>query len=147
MARNGLEEMTGTSFNIGDLESTDVRGRVPLRPDDTAIHVEELYKKYGTVEAIRGITFQVRQGEIFGLIGPDGAGKTSTFQILAGVMEASSGIANVFGAPARDARSNTGYLTQSFSLYPDLSVAENIRYIGDLRRVPPAEISKRAHRY
>ena len=107
MARNGLEEMTGTSFNIGDLESTDVRGRVPLRPDDTAIHVEELYKKYGTVEAIRGITFQVRQGEIFGLIGPDGAGKTSTFQILAGVMEASSGIANVFGMPAREMRAQT----------------------------------------
>src|SRR6266705_2533775 len=111
MARDGFEEMTGTSFNIGDIESMDVRGSVPLRPGDTAIHVEELYKKYGIVEAIRGITFQVRQGEIFGLIGPDGAGKTSTFQILAGVMEASSGIANVFGMPAREMRSQTGYLT------------------------------------
>ena len=62
------------------------------------------------------------QGEIFGLIGPDGAGKTTTFQILAGVMEATSGTAEVFGRPAREARSQTGYLTQTFSLYPDLSV-------------------------
>ena len=88
-----------------------------------------------------------RDGEIFGLIGPDGAGKTTTFQILAGVMEATSGTAEVFGVPAREARSHTGYLTQAFSLYPDLTVAENIRYIGDLRRVPPDEITKRGRRY
>ena len=87
------------------------------------------------------------QGEIFGLIGPDGAGKTSTFQILAGVMEATSGSANIFGRPAREMRSQTGYLTQTFSLYPDLTVAENIRYIGDLRRIPPQEIDERGNRY
>src|SRR6202050_1209082 len=112
-----------------------------------AIYVRELWKRYGSVQAVRGIGLDVRQGEIFGLIGPDGAGKTSTFQILAGVMEASSGTANVFGCPAREARSHTGYLTQAFSLYPDLTVAENIRYIGDLRRVPPDEITKRGRRY
>src|SRR5271155_1112721 len=94
-----------------------------------AIHVEGLWKKYGATEAVRGIDLDVRRGEIFGLIGPDGAGKTSTFQILGGVMEATSGVAEVFGRPAREARSQTGYLTQSFSLYPDPSVSENIRYI------------------
>jgi ABC-2 type transport system ATP-binding protein len=99
------------------------------------------------VEAVRGISLEIEEGEIFGLIGPDGAGKTSTFQILAGVMEATSGTAEVFGAPAREARSHTGYLTQSFSLYPDLTVGENIRYIGDLRRVPPDEIERRGRRY
>jgi ABC-2 type transport system ATP-binding protein len=72
----------------------------------------------------------VSAGEIFGLIGPDGAGKTSTFQILGGVMEATSGTREVFGRPARDARAFVGYLTQAFSLYPDLSVAENLRYVG-----------------
>jgi ABC-2 type transport system ATP-binding protein len=112
-----------------------------------AIRIAGLVKRYGAVEAVRGIDLEIRDGEIFGLIGPDGAGKTSTFQILAGVMEATSGTAAVFGAPARDARSTTGYLTQAFSLYPDLTVEENIRYIGDLRRVPPAEIDKRGHRY
>jgi len=89
----------------------------------------------------------VGTGEIFGLIGPDGAGKTTTFQILAGVMEATSGTLEVFGRPARAMRSHTGYLTQSFSLYPDLTVAENIRYIGDLRRVPPDEIKTRSRSY
>jgi ABC-2 type transport system ATP-binding protein len=113
----------------------------------SAIAVQCLTKNYGAVEAVRGIGFDVRRGEIFGLIGPDGAGKTSTFQILAGVMEATGGTADVFGVPAREARSQTGYLTQSFSLYPDLTVEENIRYIGDLRRVPPREIEERGHRY
>jgi len=112
-----------------------------------AISVHGLWKRYGTVEAVRGIEFDVRRGEIFGLIGPDGAGKTSTFQILAGVMEATSGTAEIFGVPAREARSQSGYLTQSFSLYPDLTVEENIQYIGDLRRVPRAEIAERGHRY
>src|ERR1700733_4036336 len=112
-----------------------------------AIKIEDLWKRYGPTEAVRGIDLEVKRGEIFGLIGPDGAGKTSTFQILAGVMEASSGTANVFGRPARETRSQTGYLTQAFSLYPDLSVSENIRYIGDLRRVPPEAIAARGHRY
>ena len=113
----------------------------------SAIHIEDLWKRYGKVEAVRGISLDVRPGEIFGLIGPDGAGKTSTFQVLAGVMEATSGTASIFGKPARDARSETGYLTQVFSLYPDLTVLENIRYMGDLRRVPPDEITRRGQRY
>jgi ABC-2 type transport system ATP-binding protein len=112
-----------------------------------ALNVKDLWKRYGAVEAVRGITFEVAKGEIFGLIGPDGAGKTSTFQILAGVMEATSGTVGVFGGEARTMRSQTGYLTQAFSLYPDLSVAENIRYTGDLRRVPPDEIDKRGMQY
>src|SRR5262244_262958 len=66
---------------------------------------------------------------------------------MARVMEASSGVAEVFGRPAREMRSQTGYLTQAFSLYPDLSVTENIRYIGDLRGVAPDEIAARGHRY
>jgi drug efflux transport system ATP-binding protein len=112
-----------------------------------AIEVRDLRKNYGTLEAVRGIGLEIREGEIFGLIGPDGAGKTSTFQILAGIMEATSGTAEVFGRPARQSRSLVGYLTQSFSLYPDLSVTENIRYVGDLRHVPPREIGERGNRY
>ena len=115
--------------------------------DTSAIRISELWKSYGKLEAVRGISFEVGKGEIFGLIGPDGAGKTSTFQILAGVMEASSGSAEVFGQPAREARSQTGYLTQAFSLYPDLTVLENIRYVGDLRRVASGDIVKRGRQY
>jgi len=112
-----------------------------------AIRLSKLWKRYGPVQAVRGVDLEVKEREIFGLIGPDGAGKTSSFQILAGVMEASSGEARVFGKPAREARSETGYLTQSFSLYPDLSVMENIRYIGELRCVAKGEIQKRGLRY
>jgi ABC-2 type transport system ATP-binding protein len=109
--------------------------------------VKDLHKSYGTTDAVRGISFEVNQGEIFGMIGPDGAGKTTTFQILAGVMEASSGATQIFNKPARAMRSQTGYLTQTFSLYPDLSVTENIRYIGDLRGVARSEIAERGQRY
>jgi ABC-2 type transport system ATP-binding protein len=112
-----------------------------------AIEARNLTKHYGPLEAVRGIDFEVRPREIFGLIGPDGAGKTTTFQILAGVMEATSGVANIFGRPAREMRSQTGYLTQSFSLYPDLTVAENIRYSGDLRRIDPQAILDRGQQY
>jgi len=112
-----------------------------------AIDLRALSKRYGKLEAVRGITFEVSPGEMFGLIGPDGAGKTSTFQILAGVMEATAGSAKILGRPARDMRSQTGYLTQDFSLYPDLTVAENIRYSGDLRLIPPDEIASRSLQY
>jgi drug efflux transport system ATP-binding protein len=117
------------------------------QPLPAVIQVRDLKKKYGDLHAVCGTTFSVRKGEIFGLIGPDGAGKTSIFQMLAGVMEASSGSAEVFSRPARQMRSQIGYLTQSFSLYPDLSVVENIRYIGDLRHVPLEEIAGRGRRY
>ena len=112
-----------------------------------AVCVRQLTKRYGNVDAVRGIDFEVREGEIFGLIGPDGAGKTSTFQILGGVMQATSGTAEIFGKPAREARSHSGYLTQSYSLYPDLTVNENIRYIGDLRLVPRQQIRDRGMHY
>ena len=112
-----------------------------------AIQIRGLAKRYGAIEAVRGIDLDVSAGEIFGLIGPDGAGKTSTFQILGGVMEATSGTAEVFGRPARGARAFVGYLTQAFSLYPDLSVAENLRYVGALRRVPRPQIEERGRRH
>ena len=117
------------------------------RPRMSRSDVADLTKRYGSLEAVRGISFAIPRGEIFGLIGPDGAGKTTTFQILAGVMEATSGVAEIFGRHAREARAQTGYLTQTFSLYPDLTVSENIQYIGDLRRVPRAELDRRGHRY
>src|SRR5690242_2770091 len=103
---------------------------------NVVIQVEALHKRYGKLVAVKGIDFTVNQGEIFGLIGPDGAGKTTTFHILGGVMEASSGKIQILGKPPRDARLSIGYLTQQFSLYLDLSIDENLRYSAGLREVP-----------
>src|SRR6185503_1714750 len=76
---------------------------------DIAIRIRDLRKSYAGVEAVRGINLDIRKGEIFGLIGPDGAGKTSVFQILGGVMPATEGTATILGQTAREARSSIGY--------------------------------------
>lgn len=115
--------------------------------EESAIKIRALRKVYGAIEAVRGIDLNVQRGEIFGLIGPDGAGKTSVFQILGGVMQATSGEANMLGRSARDARSFVGYLTQVFSLYHDLTVDENLRYVGELRRLSHSAIEERGRRY
>lgn len=99
------------------------------------VKVQGLKKSYGALEAVKGLDFDIFEGEIFGLIGPDGAGKTTTFHVLGGVMEQSAGSASVIGQKPRDVRLEIGYLTQQFSLYLDLSVAENLRYVAGLREV------------
>ncbi len=114
---------------------------------DRLIEVDGLWKRYGALEALRGISFAVRPGEIFGLIGPDGAGKTTTFHILGGVMEATAGTVQVLGKQPRDARLGIGYLTQQFSLYLDLSVNENLSYSAGLREVPEALFQQRRLKY
>lgn len=113
----------------------------------SAIAVRGLSKVYGENEAVRGIDFEVGEGEVFGLIGPDGAGKTTTFSILAGVLAASGGEVQIFGQIPRDARLSTAYLTQQFSLYLDLSIEENLRYSAGLREVPEATYRERSEHY
>lgn len=117
-----------------------------------AIRCSNLAKTYldeagDAVHALRAASFEVSRGETFGLIGADGAGKTTTFKILAGVMDATSGAVRILDAPARRSRNRVGYLTQPFSLYESLSVGENIRYIGGLRETPEALIEERTAHY
>ncbi len=119
-----------------------------LAKDSAAvITVRGLQKRYRSTVAVAGLDLAVQRGEIFGLIGPDGAGKTTTFHVLAGVMEASAGDVQVLGRPPGQARMQMGYLTQQFSLYLDLSLEENLRYTAGLRRVPPARYVERRDRY
>ncbi|ELS32635.1 MULTISPECIES: ATP-binding cassette domain-containing protein [Pseudanabaena] len=114
---------------------------------DSVISVRNLSKRYGDFLAVKGIDFAVQQGEIFGLIGPDGAGKTTCFHILGGVMESSGGEVLVLGEAPRTARLNIGYLTQQFSLYLDLSIDENLRYSAGLRQVPDDQFQLRRDKY
>jgi ABC-2 type transport system ATP-binding protein len=101
-----------------------------------AIAAESLKKSFPGVCAVDGLSFNVRAGEIFGLVGPDGAGKTTTLRMLAGIMPPDSGSATVAGCDVvRDperAKHSLGYMPQRFGLYDDLSVDENIRFYADL---------------
>src|ERR1041384_487333 len=112
-----------------------------------AIQVRGLVKNYNGFVAVKGGHLDIAAGEIFGIIGPDGAGKTSVFQVLGGVMEPTSGEVRMYGKLTVDARPFVGYLTQTFSLYQDLSVAENLRYVGQLRLLTRKQIAERGDHY
>lgn len=119
----------------------------PSHNSTEVIRVESLSKRYGKLVAVKGINFAVNRGEIFGLIGPDGAGKTTTFHILSGVMEASAGNVQILGKAPRNARQAIGYLTQKFSLHSDLSIDENLRYSAGLREIPEKIFRQRRTHY
>jgi len=113
----------------------------------TVVQVHNLRKDYGSLAAVKDIDFEINAGEIFGLIGPDGAGKTTSFHILGGVLEQSGGDVLVLGGKPRDMRLEIGYLTQQFSLYLDLSLLENLRYVAGLREVSKSDFEERAWKY
>ncbi len=121
--------------------------RSTVSATDPVVKVQGLKKSYGSLEAVKGLDFEIFEGEIFGLIGPDGAGKTTTFHVLSGVMEQSGGSALVHGVKPRDVRLEIGYLTQQFSLYLDLSIAENLRYVAGLREVDKDVFVERSAKY
>ena len=102
----------------------------------SAIEVHNLSKSYGKVQALDSVSFSVERGELFGLIGPDGAGKTTLFRLLTTLLNPDSGSAEVDGCDtAKDylaIRSRVGYMPGRFSLYPDLSVEENLQFFAAL---------------
>ncbi len=114
---------------------------------DAGINVRGLRKAFGEVVAVDDLNLTVRRGEIVGLVGPDGAGKTTTMRMLCGIMRPDAGEVLVAGRDvARDPESvkpHLGYLSQRFSLYGDLTVAENIAFFADLFEVPRAELRER----
>ncbi len=116
-------------------------------PEALVVDSRDLSKSYGPINALDAVSFSVRPGEIFGLIGADGAGKTTAFRILGGVLEPGGGVVRVLDNTPRAARPGVGYLTQPFSLFPDLSVDENLSYAGSVREVPPDDFKERRERY
>jgi ABC-2 type transport system ATP-binding protein len=115
-----------------------------------AIELRGLTRRFGDVVAVDGLTFDVPAGALFGLVGPDGAGKTTTLRMLGGVLRPSAGDALVQGISiARDpegVKHTTAYMSQRFGLYTDLTVAENIAFYADLYEVPRAERPARLER-
>jgi ABC-2 type transport system ATP-binding protein len=111
------------------------------------IDLHELSKSYGDVAAVDHLTLAVSPGEIFGFLGANGAGKTTTIRMLCGLTRPTSGTGRIAGEDIwKDRyriRSRFGYVAQKFSLYPDLTVAENLQFFGGACRVPPRELAPR----
>jgi ABC-2 type transport system ATP-binding protein len=101
---------------------------------DPAVSTSKLRKVFGSLVAVDSLDLDIRCGEVFGLLGPNGSGKTTTIRVLTGLMQPTSGEATVVGFDVRrDAeaiRRNIGYMSQRFGLYDDLTVTENIRFYG-----------------
>ena len=113
-----------------------------------AIVVEGLTKRFADIAAVDSLSFDVRPGEIFGLVGPDGAGKTTTLRMLAGIMPPDAGTASIAGIDVvrspEPAKHHLSYMPQRFGLYEELSVDENIRFYADLFGVRKSERQSRS---
>ena len=118
--------------------------------NNLAIKTSDLTKHFGPTVAVDGLNLDVKAGELFGLVGPDGAGKTTTMRLLTGIMEPTSGEAWVAGHSIADEgepiKERIGYMSQRFGLYEDLTVMENILFYADLYGVPKEERPPRIER-
>jgi ABC-2 type transport system ATP-binding protein len=106
---------------------------------DTVLEIENLTKTFGEIVAVKGINFSVQQGEMFGIVGPDGAGKTTTFRMLCGILPPTSGTATILEhdliKEIKHIKIQIGYLSQRFTLYGDLSIDENIEFFAEIHEV------------
>lgn len=120
---------------------------MPGSVGDSVIAARGVRKAFGEVTALDGVDLEVRRGEVFGLLGPDGAGKTTLIRILCGLLPADEGEATVAGCDVLSApesvKPHTGYLAQRFALYGDLTVQENIDFCAALFDVPKAACAER----
>jgi ABC-2 type transport system ATP-binding protein len=115
-----------------------------------SIQTTHLSKSFGIVTAVKDLNLEVKTGEIFGLVGPDASGKTTTIRMLCGILPPDKGEAKVAGfdilREAESLRERVGYLPQRFGLYGDLTVLENIHFYGDLYQVPKHKRKERIER-
>ena len=114
------------------------------------VSIHNLSKKFGPVKAVDGLSLDIEQGEIFGLVGPDGAGKTTTIRLMLGILGADSGTGSVgafdLGTHADEVTSLTGYVSQRFSLYTELTVQENLELFADIYKVADNDLAPRLKR-
>jgi ABC-2 type transport system ATP-binding protein len=106
---------------------------------ENAVEIKGLTKKYGRIVAVNNLDLAVRRGEMFSIVGPDGAGKTTLIRMLCGIIEPDSGSAKILGhdlsRELEEAKRHIGYLSQRFSLYGDLTVDENIEFFAEINEV------------
>jgi ABC-2 type transport system ATP-binding protein len=121
-----------------------------MPPHTPIIETHELGREFKETRAVDSLTLQIPAGELFGLVGPDGAGKTTTLRLLAGLLRVTSGGATVAGfdlkTKAEAIKHHIGYMAQQFSLYGELSVLENLAFFADLYDVPRNEMQERMAR-
>ncbi len=114
-----------------------------------AIRTERLTKRFDRFTAVDAISFSVPRGAIFGFLGPNGSGKTTTIRMLLGLLKPTAGIATVLGfdcgRQTQEIRRRAGYMSQRFSLYNDLTVGENLRFYAGAYGVPRSRFSQRKH--
>ncbi len=117
---------------------------------DIMIKTDNLTRAFKDLTAVDGLSFEVNRGEIFGLVGPDGAGKTTTMRLLTGILEPTGGSAWVNGndiiKDSEKIKEDIAYMPQKFGLYGDLSVMENINFYADIFSVPGGERTERIDR-
>ncbi|OIN57306.1 ABC transporter ATP-binding protein [Arsenicibacter rosenii] len=115
---------------------------------DKAVSTDKLTKRFGDFVATNEITFDVAQGEIFGFLGANGAGKTTAIRMLCGLLKPTSGSATIAGfdvyRQTEQIKQVIGYMSQRFSLYEDLTVRENIRFYGGIYGLPKTELRRKA---
>src|SRR5512139_2535095 len=114
-----------------------------IQMDTILVSANNLYKHFGETRAVEDVSLQVKAGEIYGLVGADGAGKTTTMRLLVGALLPDQGDVTVCGydviRQTEDARSQIGYLSQRFSMYEELTVLENIRFFAEVRGLKSTE--------
>src|SRR5688572_4210003 len=117
--------------------------------DGPAVEARGLRRRFGEVTAVQDVSFDVVPGELYGIIGPDGAGKTTLFRILVTLLLPDAGMARVLGRDVVrdlwDLRTRIGYMPGHFSLYPDLSVLENLEFFAALFDTTVAEARETIH--
>jgi ABC-2 type transport system ATP-binding protein len=115
--------------------------------DDKAIEVQELTKKFGAFTAVDHVNFTVKRGEIFGFLGANGAGKSTTIRMMCGLLQSTSGTALVGGydinTQTDQVKSTIGYMSQRFSLYDDLTVEQNIKFYGGVYGLRNSRLKER----
>ena len=152
LAGTGAATLEEAFAILQDPERAERGGRVVLPPrvpaeGPPAILGEGLTRRFGAFTAVDHVSFRIERGEIFGFLGSNGCGKTTTMKMLTGLLPASEGRAELLGRPVQasdiETRMRVGYMSQSFSLYEELSVRANLDLHGQLYRIPAGEVARR----